>query len=147
MSAPDIRHLPSDRKLKWLLLSFQCRQIQRPGTLLTNRARRAISKTPGRTQLINLFEVVGKRLMTCRAMAMRKSRKRDAQVATRAGEYLEKRRLQGLAVLMDIRHPLKDLDQQMIQWAVESNSPCSGSADQSGTNWLAVARGAVEYGT
>lgn len=22
---------------------------------------------------------------------------------------------------MDIRHPLKDLDQQMIQWAVESN--------------------------
>ena len=38
------------------------------------------------------------------------------------GEYLEKRQcLQGLVVLMDIRHPLKDLDQQMIQWAVESN--------------------------
>jgi GTP-binding protein len=37
-------------------------------------------------------------------------------------EYLEKRQcLQGLVVLMDIRHPLKDLDQQMIQWAVESN--------------------------
>lgn len=38
------------------------------------------------------------------------------------GEYLEKRQsLQGLVVLMDIRHPLKDLDQQMVQWAVESN--------------------------
>lgn len=37
-------------------------------------------------------------------------------------EYLEKRQsLQGLVVLMDIRHPLKDLDQQMILWAVESN--------------------------
>jgi len=24
---------------------------------------------------------------------------------------------------MDIRHPLKDLDQQMIDWAVESNLP------------------------
>ncbi len=24
-------------------------------------------------------------------------------------------------VLMDIRHPLKDLDQQMIEWAVESD--------------------------
>ena len=24
---------------------------------------------------------------------------------------------------MDIRHPLKDLDQQMIQWAVESGIP------------------------
>ena len=38
------------------------------------------------------------------------------------GEYLEKRQsLQGLVVLMDIRHPLKDLDQQMIEWAVDSN--------------------------
>ncbi len=37
------------------------------------------------------------------------------------GEYLEKRLcLKGLVVLMDIRHPLKDLDQQMIHWAVES---------------------------
>lgn len=24
-------------------------------------------------------------------------------------------------MLMDIRHPLKDLDQQMIEWAVDSN--------------------------
>ena len=29
--------------------------------------------------------------------------------------------LQGLVVLMDIRHPLKDLDQQMIEWAVDCN--------------------------
>ena len=34
------------------------------------------------------------------------------------GEYLQKREcLGGLVVLMDIRHPLKDLDQQMIEWA------------------------------
>ncbi|CCK04465.1 GTP-binding protein EngB [Cronobacter sakazakii 701] len=26
-------------------------------------------------------------------------------------------------VLMDIRHPLKDLDQQMIEWAVDSGIP------------------------
>ncbi|TMR07736.1 YihA family ribosome biogenesis GTP-binding protein, partial [Escherichia coli] len=38
------------------------------------------------------------------------------------GECLEKRTsLQGLVVLMDIRHPLKDLDQEMIEWAVDSN--------------------------
>lgn len=43
-------------------------------------------------------------------------------MAARAGEYLEKRLcLKGLVVLMDIRHPLKDLDQQMIEWAVESD--------------------------
>lgn len=40
------------------------------------------------------------------------------------GEYLQKREcLAGLVVLMDIRHPLKDLDQQMIYWGVESGLP------------------------
>ena len=31
--------------------------------------------------------------------------------------------LKGLVVLMDIRHPLKDLDQDLIHWAVESELP------------------------
>ena len=40
------------------------------------------------------------------------------------GEYLQKREcLSGLVVLMDIRHPLKDLDQQMIEWAVSADLP------------------------
>ncbi|GAL25143.1 GTP-binding protein EngB [Vibrio variabilis] len=40
------------------------------------------------------------------------------------GEYLQKRQcLKGVVVLMDIRHPMKDLDQQLIQWAVESGIP------------------------
>lgn len=48
------------------------------------------------------------------------------------GEYLEKRLcLKGLVVLMDIRHPLKDLDQQMIEWAGRKRYPGSGSAHQS----------------
>ena len=40
------------------------------------------------------------------------------------GEYLQKRNcLQGVVILMDSRHPLKDLDQQMIEWAVSSDLP------------------------
>ncbi len=40
------------------------------------------------------------------------------------GEYLQKREsLKGLVVLMDIRHPMKDLDQQMIFWAIDSRIP------------------------
>ncbi len=40
------------------------------------------------------------------------------------GEYLQKREcLLGLVVLMDIRHPLKDLDMQMIEWAVVMQVP------------------------
>jgi GTP-binding protein len=40
------------------------------------------------------------------------------------GEYLEKREcLKGLVVLMDIRHPLKDLDMDLIQWAADGELP------------------------
>jgi GTP-binding protein len=31
--------------------------------------------------------------------------------------------LKGLVVLMDIRHPLKDLDQDLVHWAVQSELP------------------------
>lgn len=37
------------------------------------------------------------------------------------GEYGKTSEPARLVVLMDIRHPLKDLDQQMIEWAVDSN--------------------------
>jgi GTP-binding protein len=40
------------------------------------------------------------------------------------GEYLQKREsLKGLIVLMDIRHPFKDLDQELIHWAVSAGLP------------------------
>ncbi len=40
------------------------------------------------------------------------------------GQYLQERQcLSGLVVLMDIRHPLKDLDMQMIEWAVDCDIP------------------------
>lgn len=84
------------------------------------------SKTPGRTQLINLFEVAEQaRLVDLPGYGyaeVPEEMKRKWQRAL--GEYLQKREcLRGLVVLMDIRHPLKDLDQQMIAWAVESGLP------------------------
>lgn len=51
-------------ELKWLCWPFQCRQIQRPEHVDQPKSLARTSKTPGRTQLINLFEVVdGKRLV------------------------------------------------------------------------------------
>ncbi|MEN1417146.1 ribosome biogenesis GTP-binding protein YihA/YsxC, partial [Pseudomonas aeruginosa] len=92
-------------------------------TLTNQKSLARTSKTPGRTQLINLFEVAdGKRLVDLPGYGyaeVPEEMKRKWQRAL--GEYLEKRQsLQGLVVLMDIRHPLKDLDQQMMEWAVDS---------------------------
>ena len=39
-------------------------------------------------------------------------------------EYLQEREsLSGIVVLMDIRHPLKDLDRQMVEWSVHNHLP------------------------
>lgn len=124
MSAPDIR-LPSDTGIE---VAFAGRsnagKSSALNTLTNQKSLARTSKTPGRTQLINLFEVAdGKRLVDLPGYGyaeVPEEMKRKWQRAL--GEYLEKRQsLQGLVVLMDIRHPLKDLDQQMIEWAVDSN--------------------------
>ncbi|MGP1929550.1 MAG: ribosome biogenesis GTP-binding protein YihA/YsxC, partial [Arsenophonus sp. ER-BJ3-MAG3] len=49
-----------------------------------------------------------------------KSLKRQWQ--KRLTEYLQKRKcLRGLIILMDIRHPLKDIDLQIIEWSMVHN--------------------------
>ena len=82
-----------------------------------------VSSTPGKTATINFYSVDDCYFVDLPGYGyaeVPEEMKRKWQRAL--GEYLEKRQsLQGLVVLMDIRHPLKDLDQQMIEWAVDSN--------------------------
>ncbi len=78
------------------------------------------SKTPGRTQLLNFFALdEQRRLVDLPGYGYAKvaeSVKRQWQAAL--AEYLEGRRsLRGLILLMDIRHPLKEFDQQMLEWS------------------------------
>ncbi|MCR9576006.1 ribosome biogenesis GTP-binding protein YihA/YsxC [Vibrio alginolyticus] len=126
-SAPDIRHLPEDEGVE---IAFAGRSNAGKSSALnrlTNQKSLAkTSKTPGRTQLINLFKVEeGCHIVDLPGYGF-------AQVPVEMknkwqkslGEYLQKREsLKGLVVLMDIRHPMKDLDQQMIFWAIDSHIP------------------------
>jgi len=127
MSAPDIRHLPADTGIE---VAFAGRsnagKSSALNTLTNQKGLARTSKTPGRTQLINLFEVKeGKRLVDLSGYGYAEVPEEMKLKWQRAlGEYLQKRQaLKGLVVLMDIRHPLKDLDRQMIQWSVESGIP------------------------
>ena len=126
-SAPNIRAIPEDTGIE---IAFAGRSNAGKSTALnalTNQKSLArTSKTPGRTQLINLFEVEP----NCKLVdlpgygyaAVPEKMKIEWQKSL--GEYLQKREcLGGLVVLMDIRHPLKDLDQQMIEWAVSADLP------------------------
>ncbi|MCX7117732.1 MAG: ribosome biogenesis GTP-binding protein YihA/YsxC [Legionellales bacterium] len=85
------------------------------------------SKTPGRTQLINVFTLADdtRRLIDLPGYGYAKvalSVKREWQV--HLAHFLEVRQsLKGLVLLMDIRHPLKELDQSMIDWALTQTLP------------------------
>ncbi|QHM73100.1 ribosome biogenesis GTP-binding protein YihA/YsxC [Mixta intestinalis] len=126
-SAPDIRHLPADNGIEVAFAGRSNAGKSSALNTLTNQKNLArTSKTPGRTQLINLFQVAeGARLVDLPGYGyaeVPEEMKRKWQRAL--GEYLQKREcLKGLVVLMDIRHPMKDLDQQMIEWAVQSQIP------------------------
>jgi len=84
------------------------------------------SKTPGRTQLINLFMIdESNRLTDLPGYGFAKvSKDQKAQWQKTLSLYLQDRKcLKALVVFMDIRHPLKETDKQMVQWAVTANIP------------------------
>ena len=126
-SAPDISHLKDDTGIE---VAFAGRSNAGKSSALNTLTRQKnlarTSKTPGRTQLINVFELEeSRRLVDLPGygyakvpMAMKLKWQRSL------GEYLQKRKsLKGIVVLMDIRHPFKDLDQDLIQWAVDAGLP------------------------
>ena len=95
--------------------------------LTENRKLARTSKTPGRTQLINYFQLGEAPLalvdLPGYGFAKVPVAMKNAWQKELAG-YLEKREaLCGLVLLMDIRHPLKEFDEAMLQWAADSEMP------------------------
>ncbi len=94
---------------------------------LTNHVRLAyVSKTPGRTQHINFFELPNGYFMVDLpgygyAKVPEAIRTHWVQLL---GNYLQKRRqLIGLVLIMDIRHPLRALDIKMLDFFHTTNQP------------------------
>jgi GTP-binding protein len=84
------------------------------------------SKTPGRTQLINFFQLDDeRRLVDLPGYGYAKVEKQKRNQWQRdLDDYLAGRQsLVGLVLLMDIRHPLKDFDLMLIDWAGNADLP------------------------
>jgi len=94
-------------------------------TLQTRLAR--TSKTPGRTQLINFFSlnIEGLRIVDLPGYGYAKvpiAMKEHWQ--QHLDEYLQKREcLQGVVLVMDIRHPMKEFDEMMVEWCEATGVP------------------------
>ncbi|MDH5471810.1 MAG: ribosome biogenesis GTP-binding protein YihA/YsxC [Gammaproteobacteria bacterium] len=88
-------------------------------TLCQNKNLARTSKTPGRTQLINFFTLDDtRRLVDLPGYGYAKVPEKMRKDWQKLMEnYLSARdMLRGLVIIMDIRHPLKDYDMQMIDW-------------------------------
>lgn len=118
--------------------------------LANQRGLARTSKTPGRTQHVNLFAVDDKRriadLPGYGYAAVAQQIQRDWEFLLR--EYIETRRsLRGIVVLMDCRRPFTELDQNMLQWCMQRNHPVHvllTKADKLGANETRRVRDSVK---
>ena len=85
------------------------------------------SKTPGRTQLINFFSMQPhQRLVDLPGYGFAKVPPAMQQHwhELMASYFEQRKSLTGLVILMDSRHPLKDTDLQMLEWAQQRQLRC-----------------------
>lgn len=127
-SAAKLNQLPEDTGIE---VAFAGRsnagKSSALNTLTQQRQLARTSKTPGRTQLINLFSVTE----TCRLVdlpgygyAKVSQAVKEAWQKTLSRYLQERRCLKGLIIVMDSRHPLKETDQAMLDWAIAAQLPC-----------------------
>ena len=94
--------------------------------ILGRRGLARTSKTPGRTQLVNFFSV-GENLRVTDLPGYGYARVPEA-VRQHWGKlmdsyFLRRQSLAGLFIVMDVRRPLTDFDQGMLDWAREAGCP------------------------
>lgn len=127
-SAASLKQCPADQGLE---VAFAGRSNAGKSTAINAIAQQKklakTSKTPGRTQLLNFFEVPEehKRIVDLPGYGYAKvplAQKRNWEHFI--DDYLRNREsLNGLFLIMDIRHPLTEFDNMIIHWASQCRLP------------------------
>ena len=125
--AYTLQQLPEDTGIE---VAFAGRSNVGKSTILNTlagvKSLARTSKTPGRTQEINFFDLGNdRRLVDLPGYGYAKvSEAKQRHWAETLGEYLLTRNsLAGLILLMDIRHPLKEYDRNMVHWCTHAELP------------------------
>lgn len=120
LSVADLKQLPPDNGAEVAIVGrSNAGKSSVLNQLTQNKNLARVSKTPGRTQLINLFGLDDQRRLADlpgygyakvpEAMKQRWEKLLDSYLRNRTC-------LKGLILVMDIRHPLKPFDQQLLSW-------------------------------
>ncbi|MDD2864275.1 MAG: ribosome biogenesis GTP-binding protein YihA/YsxC [Methylococcales bacterium] len=126
-SSPDLKSTPPDTGLE---IAFAGRSNAGKSSAINTLTRQTglarTSKTPGRTQALNFFEInEGQRFVDLPGYGYAKVplpvKKKWHQLME---TYLTKRKsLCGMVLVMDVRHPLTEFDWQMIEWCQHTQLP------------------------
>ena len=95
-------------------------------TITGNRQLARTSKTPGRTQHLNYFGLSGQdRLVDLPGYGYARVSQRVQQHWGKLLDryFQERKSLVGLVLVMDVRHPLKEYDTQMLDWCNSAGLP------------------------
>lgn len=124
-SAPNLEHCPIDEGYE---VAFAGRSNAGKSSALnvitSQRSLARTSKTPGRTQMINFFELdEQRRLVDLPGYGFAKVNVKVKKLwEAELADYVEKRQaLKGLMLMMDSRHPMQPLDQMMLDWTRDLN--------------------------
>ena len=123
----DLRDLPGDSQCEVAFAGRSNAGKSSAINTLANHNRLAyVSKTPGRTQHLNYFRLdAGKFFVDLPGYGFAKAPEEiRAQWEGLLAPYLLYRTpLAGLVLIMDSRHPLTDLDWQMLEWFAPTGKP------------------------
>lgn len=126
-SATNLSQLPQDTGAEVAFIGrSNAGKSSAINVISSQKALARTSRTPGRTQMINFFSIDDQhRLVDLPGYGFAKVPKAvQARWEKTTCDYLETRQsLMGLVLVMDVRHPLKDTDQQMIAWTASAGVP------------------------
>ena len=128
-SYPSTDYLPEDQGSEIAFCGrSNCGKSSILNALTNNKKLAKTSKTPGRTQSINVFEIKSNsefKIIDLPGYGYAKvSKKMRASWGQEIEKYLMTRQcLNALCIIMDIRHPLKEDDESLIDWCESKDLP------------------------
>ena len=128
LSGFSLKDLPEDQGIE---IAFCGRSNSGKSSVLNalakNKKLAKTSKTPGRTQAINIFYLDDQKMRRIADLPgygfAKVSKKTQKEWAGFINDYLNFRKsLRGLVIIMDIRHPFKESDLTLIDWCHKTNT-------------------------
>lgn len=128
LNAHELKQLPRDEGIEVAIAGrSNAGKSSAINTLTDQKSLARTSKTPGRTQQIVIFELDENRRIADLpgygfAKVPLKLKEHWRNVMAR---YFQTRKsLRGVVLVMDIRHPMREFDQQMLAWCESAGTPC-----------------------